>query len=29
MSVQNPYAIHRQSVWKERAADRAANRELP
>jgi hypothetical protein len=29
MSAQNPYAMHRQSVWKERAANRAANPVLP
>lgn len=29
MSLQNPYAMHRQKVWIERAADRAANPKLP
>jgi hypothetical protein len=29
MSVQNPFALHRQAVWKERAANHAANPTMP
>lgn len=29
MSIQNPFAMHRQAVWKERAANRAANPTMP
>ncbi|RFZ65618.1 hypothetical protein DE4576_03387 [Mycobacterium marinum] len=29
MSIQNPFSMHRQAVWKERAATRAANPTLP
>lgn len=29
MSLQNPYSMHYQSVWRERAASRAANPAMP
>jgi hypothetical protein len=29
MSVQEPFSMHRQSVWMQRASDRAANPSLP